>query len=348
MNVNGNNYVIGTTQSATYPVSLGAYDETINGNYDVFVTVVNSMGTDLIYSIFIGGNDYDVGYSLALDSNENVYLTGITKSSNFPTTTGAIDTTYNGNGDVFVLKLNPTGSSLLLSTFIGDAGEESGSSIAIDDDENIYVVGYTMSNAFPVTSGVYDITYNGGTDVFVLKLNSNGNSLLFSTFLRGSNNESPISIKLDVNGDVYLAGCTESSDFPVTTGAYDQIYNGNLDVFVTRINSTGSGLVFSTYIGESDYETFANYHGGMALDNNGNVYVAGQTSSTDFPVTTGAYDITHNGSSDAYVFKLNSTVNSLLYSTFIGGNWKDFASSIVVDTDGSAYVIGSTWSSDFR
>ena len=343
----GNAYIIGITTDDTtnYPTTTGVYDITQNGGQDVFVTKLNSDGTSLIYSTFMGGSHDDYGYGIAIDSNGNSYLTGITYSDNYPTTPGAYDTTHNGNFDVFVTKLNSTGSSLKYSTFIGGFTHDYGYGIAIDSNGNSYISGITYSDNYPTTPGAYDPTYNSGGDVFMTKINPAGSSLLYSTFIGGNVEDIARGIEIDSNGNAYIGGYTQSSNFPTTPGAYDTSYNGGYtDVFVTKLNSTGSSLVYSTFIGGSGGDEA---YGGITIDSNENAYVTGETLSTDYPTTSGAYDTSHDGSDDVFVTKLNSAGSALSYSTFIGGSEGETAYGIETDYWGQATITGLTGSSDY-
>ncbi|MCC7431559.1 SBBP repeat-containing protein, partial [bacterium] len=298
----------------------------------------------LVFSTFLGGSSYDYGYSLSLDGSGNCYVTGYTQSSDFPTTAGAYDTS--GYSDAFVTKLNSSGSSLVFSTFLGGSGSNSdqGNSVSTDGSGNCYVTGYTFSSDFPTTVGAYDTSYNGSStsDVFVTKLNSSGSSLIFSTFLGGSNYEESRSLSVDGSGNCYVTGSTKSSNFPTTSGAYDTSLD-SYDTFVTKLNSSGSSLVFSTFLGGSSYD----YGYSVSSDGNGNCFVTGQTISTGFPTTAGAYDTSNNGNGDAFVTKLNSSGNSLVYSTYLGGNGDETGYSLSLDGSGNCYVTGVTNSSDF-
>jgi Beta-propeller repeat/Secretion system C-terminal sorting domain len=298
----------------------------------------------LVYSTFIGGNNDDSGKSIAIDAGGNAYITGYTSSTNFDTTLGAYQTTYGGNYDAFVTKLNSAGSALVYSTFIGGNGSDYGSSIAINAGGNAYITGYTSSTNFNTTLGAYQTTFGGGySDVFVTKLNSTGTALVYSTYIGGGIEDYGYSIAIDVSGNAYITGSTSSSDYPATSGAYKTNGCGNSDAFVTKLNSTGSSIVYSTFIGGSQDD------GGnsIAIDASGNAYITGSTSSSNYPIL-GAYQTTFGGGySDAFVTKLNSTGSALVYSTFIGGSGDDGGNSIAIDASGNAYITGSTSSTNF-
>src|SRR3990167_8284205 len=312
LDTSGNVYVTGETTSTDFPTTSGAYDTSFNGYYDdVFVSKLNGGLTSLLASTFLGGSGDDYGDSLALDTSGNVYVTGATDWTDFPTTPGAYDTSYNGgnwNGnDVFVSKLSGDLTSLLASTYLGGTAGESGRSIATDTRGNVYVTGYTYSSNFPTTIEAYDTSYNGGpyTDAFISKLNSGLTSLLASTFLGGSNGGDGESLTLDTSGNVYVTGYTESTDFPTTSGAYDTSFNGGYwgDVFVSKLNSGLTSLLASTFLGGFGIDSSKS----LTLDTSGNVYGTGSTASSDFPTTSGAYDTSFNGGywGDVFVSKLN-------------------------------------------
>jgi len=303
----------------------------------------------LVWSTYLGGTDYDIAVSLCLDRYRNVILTGKSGSSNFPTTSGAYSNTLNGV-DIFTTKLNSTASSLIFSTFIGETygggSNPLSSFIVIDTSGNSYITGTASSNNFPTTNGAFDQTYNGGgSDAFITKLNSTGSALIYSTYIGGSGLEFSFCISIDEFDNAYITGSTSSSNFPTTSSAYNQTYNGGTyDVFVTKLNASGTALDYSTYIGGSS----ADEGFGLTLDLNHNVYITGRTSSINFPTTNGAYDQTWNGGSyDAFITKLNSTGTALVFSTYIGGNLWDEGERIIFDSLKNIFIIGSTNSANF-
>jgi hypothetical protein len=324
----GNAYVTGYTLSSDFPKTDEAFDTSHNGDYDAFVVKLSPNGSSLFYGTFIGGSGDDYGRGISVDGGGNAYVTGWTESSNFPKTSGAFDTSHNGYGDAFVVKLNPSGSSLVYGTFIGGSDYEGGSGIAVDEGENAYVTGSTYSSDFPKTDKAFDTSYNGYGDAFVVKLNPSGSSLFYGTFIGGSDYEGGSGIAVDGWGNAYVTGLTESSDFPKTDEAFDTSYNGGYtDAFVVKLNSTGNSLSYGTFIGGSDWD----YGDGIAVDGGGNAYVTGWTESSDFPKTDEAFDTSHNGDYDAFVVKLSPNGSSLFYGTFIGGSGNDYGFGIAVD-----------------
>jgi hypothetical protein len=354
-------YVTGYTYSSNFPTTPDAYD-TYCGSWlsDVFVTKLTPMGDALVYSTYLGKGCEDKGAAIAVDADGCAYVTGyvdsfedttgetrLNRDTCFPTTPGAFDTTFNGYVDVFVTKFNPTGSALVYSTYLGGTSisGDYGQSIAVDDNGITYVTGYTYSSDFPTTPGAYDTTFNGGSDVFVTKLNPTaGSGLIYSTFLGGTGSDRGYGIAVDAEGCAHVTGYTYSSDFPTTPGAYDTTFNGGYtDVFVTKFTPLGDDLVYSTFLGG----TSSDYGYGIAVDNLGFAYVTGRTGSPDFPTTSGAYDTTYNGWEDVFVTELNLWGSGLMNSTFLGGADSDYGRSIAVDDYGSAYIAGYTKSADF-
>ena len=330
----GNAYVVGYTQGTNFPTTAGAYDTILNDGtvtpgysplYDTFVVKLDTSRTDttLEYSTFLGGSLNDQGFGIDVDSSGNVYVTGWTMSTDFLPTAGAFDTTHNGDADIFVTKLNSTGSGLIYSTYLGGSGSDEGNGIVVDVSGDVYVSGTTGSIDFPTTAGALDITHNGSTDIFVTKLNNTIPGLIYSTYLGGSSSDAGNDIVVDVSGNVYVTGTTDSIDFPTTAGTFDRTHNGSTDIFVTKLNDTISGLIYSTYLGGDSIDE----GNGIAVDASGNAYITGRTDSIDFPTTAGtfdttfSYDTTHNDTrEEAFVTKINKLDAPLLDADEDGDN----------------------------
>ncbi|MDF1541080.1 MAG: SBBP repeat-containing protein [Candidatus Thorarchaeota archaeon] len=320
-------------------VSGNPYNMQTNDNYDM----TGPLGIDsLLYSAYLGGEEIEYGTDIAVDHFGNVYITGYTNSHDFPID-GYVETNQRGSYDCFVMKFNPTCELLLYSAIIGGTGSDRAYSIAVDNEGNAYVVGQTSSDNFPIVNS-YDTSYNGGSDCFLFKLNPDGDTLLYSSYIGGSNSDSAESIFLDESGNVYIAGSTWSFEFPVTLGAFDESYNADGDGFVLKLNSVCDTLNFSTFFGG-----FGNdYLYSIVVDSVGAAYVAGMTTSRDIPTTSDAFDISFNGGYwDCMVFKLDSEGKKLNFSTYYGGSDSDDVSSILVDSYGDVYMVGTTSSTDF-
>ncbi|MGB0015888.1 MAG: SBBP repeat-containing protein, partial [Candidatus Sulfotelmatobacter sp.] len=270
-----------------------------------------------VYSTYLGGSSTDAVLAVALDSSDNAYVTGHTSSSSFPTTTGAFQTTLGGLSDAFVTVINTAGSGYVYSTFLGGSSNDVGDGIAVDSSGNAYVTGVTESTNFPLQSPL-QATYGGGpTDAFVTKLNPTGSALVYSTFLGGSQSDLGASIAVDGGNNAYVTGQTSSSNFP-TVGATQSTPGGGNDAFVSEIDSTGSALAFSTYLGGSLDEDDGGDYGAIAVDSAGaNIYATGNTASTNFPIQA-AYQKTNAstaGDTDAFVVKYAQTTFDLAATT---------------------------------
>ena len=356
----GNAYVVGGTASLDFPTTAQAFQATFGGGINgvVFVTKLNPTGTALVYSTYLGGSGGDGGFGIAVDAAGNAYVTGGTRSTDFPTTASAFQTTIHGGNDAFVTKLNPTGSALVYSTFLGgdgNADSDWGQGIAVDSTGNAYVTGTTYSRNFPTTATAFQPAFPGGSrfyayNAFVTKLNPAGTRLVYSTFLGGSNDRDGgdvgVGIAVNAAGNAYVTGRTSSLNFPTTAGAFQPALRIGIptdiptDAFVTKFNPTGSAPVYSTFLG-GDYD---DYGRGIALDIAGNAYVAGVTGSLDFPTTAGAYKASFDGgTTKTFVTKLNSTGSALIYSTYLGGQSGAEPSGIAVDAAGKVSVTGLTY-----
>ena len=373
----GHAYVTGSTYSSDFPTDASSYEATDpapnNGNHIgvAFITKFHHDGSGLIYSTFLGGTGGDSATAIALDSAGNAYVTGTTSSNNFPVTPGAYKINNAGDSS-FVTKLNPTGTNLVYSTYIVASPAATGfigaTGIAVDSSGHAYVTGSTTSKSFTVTANAFQKTNHAlyGT-AFVIRLGESGGWAEYSTYLGGSNYETAYGIAVGNADEAYVTGTTYSHDFPATSGAYQTknkaaAMNMN-NAFVTKLNLTGSGLVYSTYLGGTGVESGDAAYG-IAINASGDAYVTGNAYSDDFPTTNGAYQIVNHatGADNAFVAKLNAAGSQLLYSTYLGGSgainvapldddapgaWGDSGSAIAVDSIGDAYVTGYAVSGDF-
>ncbi|MGE5398581.1 MAG: SBBP repeat-containing protein [Chitinophagales bacterium] len=347
--------VVGYTKSAEtqgFPVSIGP-DLTYNGNGDAFVARLAPNGASLNYCGYVGGTNNDWGSAIAIDGTGRAYITGSTGSSqtqNFPVK-GGPDLSYNGgDDDAFVARVASDGSSLNYCGYIGGSNRESGYGITIDDIGRVYVAGSTSSSetqGFPVTVGP-DVSYNGGNyDAFIARVAVDGTSIDYCGYIGGSDYDACTAIAVDNNDRAYICGSTGSSEtqgFPARVGP-DITYNGSLsDGFVARVTANGSSLDYCGYIGGTNYEGVSD----LAIDNEGRVYLAGYTASSEdqgFPIS-GGLDSTFNGNADAFVARIAADGNSMSYCGYIGGSNTDFGRSIALDGDGKIYVSGQTQSTE--
>jgi hypothetical protein len=337
-------YVTGDTYSTDFPARLDfdGYEGSFQGgNRDAFVTKFSPDGDLLEYSTYLGGSADDTGGAIQVDGSGKAYITGFTYSTDFPTQ-NPYQAANNGDSDIFVCRLSPSGSILEYSTYLGGGNGDEGLAIALDGSKNVYVTGRTYSSDFP-THNAYEDTFRGGEmDAFVTKFSSSGASLVYSTYLGGSGRDTGYGIA--VNGSsAYVTGRTGSTNFPTHNEIQDTYGGGNYDAFVTKLSSTGNTLVYSTYLGSSGVDS--GY--GIAVDSAGSAYVTGDSGGTDFPLYN-AYQGTYGGGTkDAFVAKLSTTGSGLEYSTYLGGIENDQAAHIVVTGNGSACITGSTRSADF-
>jgi len=340
----GSAYVTGFTRSASFPTA-DPLNGSLAGRQNVYVTKFNPAGSALVYSTYLGGNNFDFGLGIALDSSGDAYLTGFTTSTNFPTV-NAVQTAFAGTTCAFVSQLNPTGSALIYSTYLGGNSENIGQGIAVDSTGSAYVTGYTSSTNFPTASPLQP-GLAGNVNAFVSKLSWNGSavSLVYSTYLGGSEDDWSQSIAVDSSGDAYLTGYTTSADFPVANALQGNLA-GLQNAFVTELSWNGSALslVYSTYLGGK----LRDYGEGIAVDSSGDAYVTGFTSSSNFP-TASPFQASLAGPFDTFISKLNWSGSnlSMVYSTFLGGNGTDEAYSIALDPSGNAYITGNTYSTNF-
>ncbi len=344
VDVDGNAYVIGITNSSNFP-TMSPFQGSLSGSQDAFVTKLNPGGSALVYSTYLGGSDAETGYGIAADANGNAYVTGNTSSANFPTVS-PFQAVRSGATDAYVAKFNSSGSALVYSTYLGGSSTDGGVAIAVDASSSAYVTGLTNSTNFP-TASPFQASYGGSGDVFLAKFNATGSALTYATYLGGSASELPYyGMAVDSVGNAYIAGSTNSTDFPTESPVQASKSAGN-DAFVTKFDPSGSALVYSTYLGGSEpHASFSDTASAVAADSAGNAYVTGFTYSTDFP-TSNPLQGSGSGNGDAFVTKLNPSGSALVYSTYIGGSDNDGGRGIAVGLNGDAYVTGSTSSTNF-
>jgi hypothetical protein len=381
----GDAYVTGWTASTDFPTTPGAFQQSFvcasgssscSYSTDAFVSKINSNGSALLYSTYLGGG-FDSGLSIAVDSSGYAYLTGTTDSTSFPTTPGAFQSSCPGSGfcndsPSFVTKMDTSGASLVYSTYVQGSSAERGEAIAIDSLGRAFATGITNSPDFPVTPTAFQSTYAGVTctsitppgpcfEAFLIELNETGTAALYSTYLGGSDGDWPLGLVLGRNDIVYIAGSTHSIDFPITSGALQSEQRGGTcgvapntyrcsNAFVAKFDPTLSGtasFLYSTYFGGSNGDMAT----GIAIDSAENIYVTGTTASDDFP-TLNPIQLTLHGSSDQFVAEMNPSGSALLYSTYLGGSGREGSAlistkAIAVDAMGNAYIVGATASTDF-
>ncbi len=340
----GNTYVAGRTEASDFPMLNPVQARYAGGSDDVFISKLNRDGSALIYSTYIGGSEYDQARSLALDSNGSVYVTGRTDSTDYPVVNPIIPA-YAGEQDGFVTKLSPDGSSIVYSTYLGGSGNDIGHAITVDANGSAYVTGLSNSLDF-LTVGAYQSAFRGGDgdDAIVVKLNAAGSAFDYSTFIGGTGDDESRSIAVDASGNAIISGYTRSRDFPSANAIQTRFGGGTHDIFVTSLNAKGSGLNFSTYIGGSGND----YGRGLALDQAGNIYLTGYTSSaTDFPIHQPLQEKFGGGEADAFIMKLDPIARQILYSSFHGGSAHERGRAITVDATGNILMSGHSESTDF-
>jgi hypothetical protein len=353
----GHLYVAGSTTTGDLVATTNTYQAANAGLADVFVAVIDTTpgkGFPILYFSYIGGTGTDTPLAMVLDSSSNIYLTGTTNSTSFPTAGNAISTAGAGSNlmSCFVLELNPglvSGTSTLVySSYLnGTTGNQSANGIALDSAGNIYIIGTTNSTDFPVTAGAYQSTLNGLQDAFLCQISPASSTLTYATYLGGELEDDGRGIAIGSNGLVYFAANTNSTQFPLAGASYQSNLAGNYDMVIGAMDMKQSGtgsLVYATYFGGSDNDDVFK----LALDANGNLLLTGFTESVDFPVTKDAIQPASGGNSDAFVLVVNpSNPAFLLYSSYLGGDDDDVGLDIEADSAGFLYVTGYTLSSDF-
>lgn len=333
---NGNVYVAGSTDSTDFPTKDQLAVKGTNGTgRDAFVTKYSNVGTR-VYSTYFSGDGDDAALAIAVDSNGNAHIGGESDSSNVAD--AQLDADHPGSADAFVAKLGSGGNTVSYSTYLSGNAVDSIRGIAVDTAGDIYVTGSTTSSDFT------NQTKPGGMDAFIGKIRPTVNGatgLIYLTYLGGTGSDSGNAIALDSTGAAYVAGNTDSNDFPIVSGSAQTVAGGLGDAFVTKLNALGNQFVYSSYLGGSGADAAR----GLALDGSGNAYLTGFTDSANFPSSTGAPD-SNGAGRDAFVTKFNPGGTARVYSTYLSGGGEDEATAIAVDGDGQAYVTGFTGSAD--
>jgi hypothetical protein len=394
VNTAGEAFVTGGTFASNFPVTPGAYQQKNKGaaldNSNAFVTKLNSAGTSLLYSSYLGGSGRytgnatsggEFGTGIAVDTEGDAYVAGRTWSTDFPTSSGALQpkiggATYTG----FVTEFNPAGSTFVYSTYLGGSSEDFISGLAIDASKNVYLVGTTYSSNFPVTKGALQPTNRAAaineSNLFVTSIDSQGTKLRYSTYLGGTGffkvdvgqfGDSGNGVAVDAEGNAYVVGTVYSSNFPLSECALQKTNRATPNlvptVSISKINDSGTALLYSTYLGGTGFPgAFLEQSGGdsanaIAVDPDGNAYVTGQALSTNFPITSDAFQSSNIGAKasdnyNAFITKINSAGSAIVYSTYLGGKGSlhgggDYGNGIQVDADGNAYIAGNAGSNDF-
>jgi hypothetical protein len=377
----GDAFVTGFTDSANFPTTTNALHRTIGGpptpsGYynDAFVSELNPGGSNLVYSTFLGGSGPDAGTGIALDSSNNIYVTGYTGSTNFPTTPNAFQkqlgcpyysyAPYYFN-NAFVAEISASGTNLLYSSYFGGGNFDVGESIAVDSSNYVYMAGFTASTNFPNTNAFQQYLNlspipTSAYDAFVAKFMPSCTGLVYSTFLGGTNNDVAYHLAVDGSGNAYVTGWTVSTLFPNTARNVPGLYNGliNNDIlgypvitnsFLTQItwNGSNAAIGYSAVFGGTNYGSDLAH--GVALDPSGDAFVVGASSTTNFPSfnTPGLLSTTNSGYTDAFVIAFNTNCSAILYSGYLGGSSYDSGFGIAVDSLTNAYIVGLTSSSNF-
>jgi hypothetical protein len=349
--------VAGSTATNDLVSTTNTYQAANAGLLDIFVAIIDTTpgkGFPILYFSYAGGTGTDIPLAMALDSSSNIYLTGTTNSTDFPTAGSAIATAGAGSSIVsaFVLELNPglsSGtSSLVYSTYLGGTtGNQTANGIALDSGGNIYVIGTTKSTDFPVTSTAYQSALDGLQDAFLCEISLGSTALTYSTYLGGELEDDGRGIAIASNGLVYFAASTNSTQFPLAGASYQSNLAGNYDIIIGAMDMTQSGtgsLVYATYFGGSDNDEVRK----LNLDASGNLLLTGYTLSSDFPVTRDAMQAAYGGNGDAFVLVVNPANPAfLLYSSYLGGDDGEVGFDIAADSAGFLYVTGYTISADF-
>lgn len=345
-------YFTGYTKSLVFPITPGVFQNVFGGSIDAYIAKFDASGSTLLFATYLGGTDWELAYGMGLGPSDEIYITGFARSEDYPVSVGAVQPVYGGGlVEGFLTKLSADGTSLEYSTYVGGSDRDYIYDMEVDATGNAFITGFTVSADFPVTAGSFSNTIGINGDAFVAKYNANGTSQIYSTYFGGNNYEIANSIAINAAGEAFVTGNTGSNNLTTTAGVIQPSANyvsglTQEDAFLFRLNASGSGLIYSTYLGGTNSD--GGY--GVTVNASNEAFITGQTFSADFPTSTGAFQNSSSpllANGDMFVAKVNATATNLEYSTYLGGTDVDFAKSIVVNSWGEAFVLGSTRSPDF-
>ncbi|MEM6766569.1 MAG: T9SS type A sorting domain-containing protein [Bacteroidota bacterium] len=349
-----NNFLAtGYTKALSFPTTAGIYQEYFAGSLDAYVLKMNPDATEVIFATYLGGTDWELAYGLSMNSLDEPYITGFTRSENYPVSATAWQTTHGGGFiDGFVTRLSADGKSTVFSSYLGGSDRDYIYDMEVDEEGNPFFTGITHSEDFPLSSSPFQSELNGEADAFVVKGSADGTSLIFSTFLGGEKVEIGQDLVLNQAGEVFIGGNTSSHSFPVSSSALQptlSITEGGTeeDGFLVKLSPDGSALMLGTFLGGTQLDGIFS----VALDAGGNILVSGSTFSSDYPTTELAYQQNLAGSGlgngDVFIAKLSSDVQNVIFSTLLGGEDLEFVKSIRVDENDQILVLGATRSPNF-
>ncbi len=336
----GDAYVAGITASTNFPIQ-GTPASTLGGGQDLFVTKMSLSGSELTYSTYIGGIGTDIANDITVSGAGTVYITGSTTSINYPVVTPTIAAQIGGT-DAFLTKLTAAGNAIVYSTYWGSTGFEEGTAVTVDPADNAYIAGNTSAPNFP-TQTPFQAALAGGMDGFMTKFSVAGNSIVYSTYLGGADDDRIFDMAVADDAAVFVVGSTTSANFPTTSASLQPALAGGRDGFLTHFSLAGNALLYSTYLGGSGTDEVF----GMIIDAPMNAYLTGRTSSTNFPTVVPAQMQNGGGAFDAFLAKVNPPGTALVYSTYLGGSGDDQGQAIAIDGFTNAFVTGSTTSANF-
>jgi len=344
----GNIYLVGETKSLNFPTSNGSLQTTYSGGDitgDIFITKLNPTANNLLFSTFLGGSADDSATSIKIDEQRNIYITGITSSSDFPITTNAFQTSNAGGRDAFITKINSDATELIYSSYIGGSADESIMDFAFLPDNSLVLTGWTQSTNFPVIgiSSLNSTFSGGGLDGFLFKFNSSFQPI-WSGFIGTSGIDICKTIKI-FGEDIILGGYTSSTSFPTIQGSFQVSYGGgNYDSFIMKLSGNNASIISSTYLGGSLIDLCQ----ALTCDTYGNVYITGETSSNNFPVTISSFQVGYGGGErDVFITKMAPNLDQIIFSTYLGGSKTEAGLGIGLDAVSRVYVVGYTYSGDF-